>query len=263
MTPAISIQRVSRSITNSTKYPNEASPRDGFDREEVRRRDRAPLRLQEGLPAHRPLSGGIDSVLGQDALDRVSPDGESEIREGTSNPRIAPPRVVARHFDDPIPNLARNPGPARTASRASVVLLRDELSVPAEQGVRGHDRRELAQPFPPERLCLSRQQPTLGVGKQNSLSFELLPERLVFGLQILDHLFLLAAYPTDEQEHEELNRERHRAWTLARLQRAEIGIVAAINVRSSSRFRKEFASAEFWHDTPNRSSSSLTAVTRS
>jgi hypothetical protein len=63
------------------EVPNETSPRDRFDREEVRRCDCAPLRLQEGLPAHRPLPDGINSVLRQDALDRVPPDGESEIRE--------------------------------------------------------------------------------------------------------------------------------------------------------------------------------------
>src|SRR5688572_14221111 len=33
---------------------NEPPPRDPFDREEVRRGDRSPMRLQEGLPPHRP-----------------------------------------------------------------------------------------------------------------------------------------------------------------------------------------------------------------
>src|SRR5258706_11796590 len=54
---------------------NEPPPRDPFDREEVGRGDRSPVRLQEGLPLHRPTTGRVDSILCQDALDRSSADG--------------------------------------------------------------------------------------------------------------------------------------------------------------------------------------------
>jgi hypothetical protein len=68
-----------------------------------------------------------------------------------------------------------------------------------------------------------RETATLSIREAKSLAAELLEESLVLGLQVLDGLFLLAADPSDQREQEELNRERHRAWTLARLQRAEIG----------------------------------------
>src|SRR4029453_18676699 len=87
------------------------------------------------------------------------------------------------------------------------------------------------------------------IREAKSLAAELLEESLVLGLQVLDGLFLLAADPSDQQEQEELNRERHRARTLARLQRAEIGVRRRDQVRSSPRFRRRFASAEFWHHT--------------
>jgi hypothetical protein len=142
---------------------------------------------------------------------------------GSLDPGIAPARIVARHLEDQGLDLAGDSRPTRAASRASVVLLRDELAVPAKQGIRSHDRGELAEPTPSEWLRLSREAATLRVREAKSLSAELLEESLVLGLQVLDGLFLLAADPSDQQEQEKLNRERHRAWTLARLQRAEIG----------------------------------------
>jgi hypothetical protein len=44
------------------EVPDETPPRDHFEGEEVRG-DRSPMRLQEGLPARRSPSRGIDSIL--------------------------------------------------------------------------------------------------------------------------------------------------------------------------------------------------------
>src|SRR5215468_3907512 len=191
------------------EVPNEASPRDRFDREEIRGRDRAPMRLQERLPARRPLARGIDSILRQDSFDRVSSDGESEIGERALDPRVAPSRIVACHLEDQCLDLAGDSGPARAAPCAPVVLLGNELAVPAEQRIWGDNRRELAEPRSSERLCPSGEAPTLRIREAKSPSSELLPERQILGLQILDYLCLLAADPSDQQEQEELDRERH------------------------------------------------------
>src|SRR5258705_4998277 len=88
------------------EVPSEPSPRDRFNREEVGRGNRSPVRLQKGLPGHGPPARGIDSVLRKDSLDRVSPDEESEIRKSAPDSRIAPARVVARHLQDPLLDLA-------------------------------------------------------------------------------------------------------------------------------------------------------------
>src|SRR5262249_9966684 len=138
------------------EVPHETLPRDPFDREEVGRGDRSPVRLQEGLPAHGPPARGIDSVLRKDSLDGVSPDEESEIRKRAPDSRIAPARVVARHLEDPSLDLAIDPWATRTALRAPVVLLGHELPVPAQQRVRGDDRGEFAEPGSSEWLGLSR-----------------------------------------------------------------------------------------------------------
>jgi len=44
-------------------------------------------------------------------------------------------------------------------------LERDQMPVPAHQGVRRHDRRDLVQHPPPEEVGLRRQSPTLVIGK--------------------------------------------------------------------------------------------------
>ena len=59
---------------------NETSPRDHFDGEEVGGGDRSLMRAQEGLPTRRPPASWVDSVLGQDSLDRVAAHGVPEIR---------------------------------------------------------------------------------------------------------------------------------------------------------------------------------------
>ena len=188
---------------------NEPPPRDPFDREEVRRGDRSPMRLQEGLPPHRPTTGRIDSILCQDALDRGSADGVPEIGEGSLDSGVAPSRIVARHSDDQFLNLTGDPRSTWTASRASVVLLGDELPVPAEQSVRGDDRRDLAEASPSEWLRLSREAAALRIREAESPSSQLLMEGSILGFQMLDDVLLLAADPSDQNEQEELNRERH------------------------------------------------------
>jgi hypothetical protein len=55
------------------------------------------MHLQQGLPAHRPTTRGIDSILCQDSLDRVSADCESQIREGSRDSRVSPSRSSRYH----------------------------------------------------------------------------------------------------------------------------------------------------------------------
>jgi hypothetical protein len=121
------------------EVPNEASPRDRFDRKEISRRDRSPMCLQEGLLTRWPASSRIDSILREDSLDRASADGVPEIRESALDPGVAPSRIVARHLDQPL-DLAGDPRSAGTASCAPVIFLGNELAVPPEQGIRSDDR---------------------------------------------------------------------------------------------------------------------------
>ena len=106
-------------------------------------------------------------------------------------------------------NHAGNPRSPRSACRAPVILLGDELPVPAEQSVRGDDRRDLAEASPSEWLRLSREAAALRIREAESPSSQLLMEGSILGFQMLDDVLLLAADPSDQNEQEELNRERH------------------------------------------------------
>jgi hypothetical protein len=126
------------------------------------------------------------------------------------DPGVAPPRIVARHFEDPSLNLVGNPRPPETTSCAPVILLGDELPVPAQQGIRGDDRRELPEPSSSEWLRPSGEAATLRVREAKSPSSQLLTERPILGFQVLDDVLLLAADPSNQEKQQELNRERYR-----------------------------------------------------
>ena len=96
---------------------NESSPGYDLDCEEVRRRDRTPMTLQESGPPHRSLSCRVDSILNEDTLDRIPLARVTEIRKGTLNSRVSPSRIIDRHLDDQPLNLARDSRPARRTLR--------------------------------------------------------------------------------------------------------------------------------------------------
>jgi|APGre2960657423_1045063.scaffolds.fasta_scaffold27012_2 hypothetical protein len=73
--------------------------------------------------------------------------------------------------------------------------------MPRLNRVRGHDARHLGKQFSANRFTLHRQFPPLIVGESQPPPFELRLEHLVFGLEILDHCLLLAAYPAGENHH--------------------------------------------------------------
>lgn len=68
------------------EIPYEASAREHLDAEEVRRRDGAPVRLEEGLPGHRLSTewSGLDTVRLEDALDGGPSDVQAQLLEGVA-----------------------------------------------------------------------------------------------------------------------------------------------------------------------------------
>ena len=73
----------------------------------------------------------------------------------------------------------------------------------------GDDRRDLAEASPSEWLRPSREAAALRIREAESPSSQLLTESPILGFQILDNVLLLAADPSDPDEQQELNRERH------------------------------------------------------
>src|SRR5262245_15133012 len=96
---------------------DETAERENLDGEEVGRGDHAEVRLEEGLPRHRSaaLGRGLQAILGEDALDRVSSQLVTKVAERTADPGVAPGRVLGGKADD---QALQRGGCARSAGAA-------------------------------------------------------------------------------------------------------------------------------------------------
>ena len=81
----------------------------------------------------------------------------TEVAEGTPNTGVAPLAVLGGHPDDEPADRVHDPWAARSATAAAVVCPRDQLSMPAEEGI-GRDQGEQVTEYPsPEALGLCGQ----------------------------------------------------------------------------------------------------------
>jgi hypothetical protein len=143
-------------------------------------------------------------VLPQDTLHRVPGDLMSEVGESSAYPRVSPFRVLLGHPDNEFCYLARSLWPTPPSPGAPVILLRDQLAVPAQDRVRGGDAGESGKHFAPEPLAAHRKPLALGVGEADSLAVKLLPEYPVLLAQVVDRVFLLAVEPARRNQNKEL-----------------------------------------------------------
>ena len=98
----------------------------------------------------------------------------TEVAEGTPNTGGAPLAVLGGHPDDEPADRVHDPWAARSATAAAVVLPRDQLSLPAEEGI-GRDQGVPVTEYPsPEARGLCGQAPALGVGEPETARTELL-----------------------------------------------------------------------------------------
>src|SRR6185503_15282982 len=72
--PIEMIQQSADAVVLTRRRADETAESKDLDGEEVGRGGHAEVRLEEGLPQHRPaaLGRGLQAMLGQDALDRVA-----------------------------------------------------------------------------------------------------------------------------------------------------------------------------------------------
>jgi len=127
-----------------------------------------------------------------------------EIVEGTSNSGVAPTRVVAGHQKDQLLDIDRGPRTTWPSTLAAVIFFRDQLSVPTKQSIRCHQSPDLELPFSTDRFGLDRESAALLIGKPKSLSAQLLEQRSVFLLQVLDGVPLVPIHPPSKDQHQKL-----------------------------------------------------------
>jgi len=96
-------------------------------------------------------------------------------------------------------------GGRRPAAVVAVVFPGDEVPMPGEQGVRGHDRSDLAERSATQLLRRGGQPNALVVGKPTARA-ELLSKDAILALEIVNHLALLLVDPTGQSDEEKPQR---------------------------------------------------------
>lgn len=117
----------------------------------------------------------IDSSrLEKDLLDRVAPDLMPVVEKRSSDPYVAPARILASHLQDQSLDIHRGLRPTRPSALAPIILSRDQLSVPSEQSVWGHEGLDFGEPSSADFLSLQAETPALLIGEADSLLAQLL-----------------------------------------------------------------------------------------
>ena len=137
----------------------------------------------------------------------------TEVAEGTPNTGVAPLAVLGGHPDDEPADRVHAPWAARSATAAAVVCPRDQLSMPAEEGI-GRDQGVPVTASPsPEALGLCGPAPALGVGEPETARTELLSEDAILFLERVDDVTRLLVDLARDGHDEELKHVGTRRHT--------------------------------------------------
>jgi hypothetical protein len=115
-----------------------------------------------------------------------------EVREGTLDADVAPGRIFSGHAQDQVDDLRSDWRPSHGLAAIAVVpFLGQQLPVPAQDGVGGEGGADLVEDLPAKDLAPDRQASPLVVVEPDPLLAVGLPQDLVLGAEIIDHLLLL------------------------------------------------------------------------
>ena len=127
-----------------------------------------------------------------------------EVLQRPDQPGVSPRDILRSHAQDEAADRVVDPRASRTAFGAAIVLLGDELAVPAQDRVRGDDAGDLAKGPSAEGLALGGKATPLRVGEAKTPSCELLSEDTVFLLEVGDHVLVSPIDPAGEDQQEKL-----------------------------------------------------------
>ncbi len=119
----------------------------------------------------------------------------------------SPAWILTSHSEDQLPNFSCSSRMPRASALAAVILPRDQLTVPPEQSIRGHQGLYLEEPFTANLLGLRRESVALLIGKPKSLSTQLFAQGPLFLLEIFDQVLLVPIPPASEDQHQKLKRQ--------------------------------------------------------
>ena len=168
----------------------------------------------------RPVSASVPAPCGGTGCRRAGPppkagpaQAATEVAAGTPNTGVAPLAVLGGHPDDEPADRVHDPWAARSATAAAVVLPRDQLSMPAEEGV-GRDQGVPVTAYPsPEARGLCGQAPALGVGDPETARTARLSEDAILFLERVNGVTRLLVDPARDGHDEELQHLGKRRYT--------------------------------------------------
>ena len=193
----------------------QAAWRPDRDREAVGGGEHVPVG-RETLPpgrARRAVGGGFEAALLAHVGEGAPRDLRTEVAAGTPTTGVAPLAVLGGHPDDAPADRVHAPWAARSATAAAVVWPRDQLSMPAEEGI-GRDQGVPVTAYPsPEARGLCGQAPALGVGEPETARTERLSEDAILFLERVNDVTRLLVDPARDGHDEELQHLGNRRHT--------------------------------------------------
>src|SRR6516162_6484142 len=136
--PAMWTRRVASSITNSTTLARQTRRDPHLHGKEIGGGKDVPVRFQKLPPgrAFLPLGRWLNPVLLEDGSDGPASHVVAQIRERPLNACVTPIAILRRHTHHQLPNLGDRRRPSGSAALMAVVLPRDEMPMPGEEGAR-------------------------------------------------------------------------------------------------------------------------------
>ena len=189
---------------------DQTTEREHLDGEEVGRGDLAEVGPDERLPRGLPGPPGcrLDAVIEKNPLDGVPADLVAEVPKSVPDSGVAPGWAFGCHPDDQPCDLRARVGATRTAPLRPIVLLGDEMSVPAKDRVGRDDAGDLPKGLSADGLALDREASAQVVSEAKAASSELPTEEAVLLHQVVDDAVLVAADPPGVEQQEEVERGR-------------------------------------------------------
>ena len=232
----------------------QAAWRPDRDREAVGGGEPVPVG-RETLPPGRArlaFGGGFEAALLAHVGEGAPRDLMTEVAEGTPNTGVAPLAVLGGPPDDAPADRVHDPWAARSATAAAVVCPRDQLSMPAAEGI-GRDQGVPVTAYPsPEARGLGGPAPALGVGDPEPARTALLSEDAILFLERVNDVTRLLVDPARDGHDEELQHVGNRRHTGRAEQRLSAVTNVATRRASSVESARRTASIGFLDSTPAR-----------
>ena len=126
----------------------------------------------------------------------------TEISQGALHSVVAPRGVSQSHTHNELRDLLGNRRPAGSLARIGP-LASNEIAIPGEERIWGHQIGDFVEHLPIERLCFGAQASPIVIGEMQPTPLELLLEDAILLHEIVDDALLVPIDPAGKDRREE------------------------------------------------------------